>query len=125
MAALGLASLAFIVARGARRHTRRLQATLEEMVSLMEVLTERPPVAPGGYLPEATGSVTAPGARSEAALLVTAPSSTGAGVTDVRQRVIELDAAGASRSAICRETGLSHGEVTLLLAMTQRMGGVA
>ncbi|MDP2872535.1 MAG: hypothetical protein Q8P31_08375 [Bacillota bacterium] len=130
-----LAALACFRAHGARRHTRRLQATLEEMIALMELLSERYPgegidsagetaEGPAGRCSAPVTEEFAPAADGRAGAGGAPPCSPDAGA-GVRQRVAQLDANGASRSAICREIGLSQGEVKLMLAMYQRIGGAA
>lgn len=138
IAALLLAILGWARAQGAHSRARRLQATMEELVTLMEFLCERDQAeAPGPAAEERRVDAAAKQATGQPVAIKPGPACTwglaegpaagkaGFVSSDVRRRVVQLDGLGTSRSAISRETGLSQGEVRLLLAAARRTGGIA
>lgn len=119
--ALLLAALAWLRSQVARNQVRCLQSTVEEMIGLMEVLSDRNEVFLAADRPPSQAEPAAL-TRNETAEQLGRARVPG---FDIHRRVLELDGSGTSRSGICRETGLSHGEVKLLLALAQRAGGMA
>jgi hypothetical protein len=117
-----LAAMAWSRAQAARDRVRRLQHTIEEMIGLIEALSDR-----GEESAVATkdrSPLQAPPAGVAASAFLPSGAGRGSGAA-LHQRVLEMNAAGTGTSAVCRETGLSHGEVKLLIALAERTGGVA
>lgn len=129
LAALLVAGYALLGARAASSRARRCLATIDELITLFEQLADQSPAA---AVPEAEGRADAetpgPPPQNPAAQGPPAPgdverlpSPDRVEITsELRTLVPELYGQGVPVAEIARRSGLSRGEVKLLVALSER-----